>query len=69
MRTIIVDIISDQAEKALQELEQRHLIRMPTKKEISAIKIDWSKKYKGAMTKESPESIEDQLNELRQEWE
>lgn len=69
MRTIIVDIISDQAEKALQELEERHLIRMPAKNGTPAIKIDWIKKYKGAMSKASPESIEDQLNELRQEWE
>lgn len=69
MRTITIDIINEKAERALEELEQRHLIRMRNKNEIPAQKIDWSKKYKGVMTKDSPEAIESQLNELRREWE
>lgn len=69
MRTIIIDIINDKAERALEELEQRHLIKMRNKIEIPVQKIDWSRKYKGVMTKDSPEAIENQLNELRKEWE
>ena len=68
MRTITIDIINEKAERALEELEQRHLIRMRNKNEMPHSRIDWGKKYKGTMTREPIETIENQLNELRNEW-
>ena len=68
MRTITVEIINDQAERVLEELERRNWIRIRNKTEMPHSRIDWGKKYKGTMTREPIETIENQLNELRNEW-
>lgn len=69
MRTITIDIINEKAMKLLQDLELLKLIRLrkdkPGEKPAS---MDWTK-YKGAMSKQSLNEIDQQLNELRSEWE
>jgi len=67
MRTITVDIINDKAFKLLQDLEQLQLIRLRSEV-MRPSKIDWVQKYKGAMAKQSPADIENQLNDLRSAW-
>lgn len=69
MKTITIEIINEKALKLLQDMELLHLIRL--KKEKAGQKADspdWTK-YKGAMAKQPLEEIDQQLNELRSEWE
>lgn len=69
MRTITIDIINEKALNLLRELELLKLIRLrkdkPGEKPVA---MDWTK-YKGAMSKQSLSEIDQQLNELRSEWE
>ena len=69
MRTITIDVINEKALNLLRELELLELIRLhggkPGQKSGST---DWSK-YKGAMSKQPIKEIDQQLNELRNEWE
>jgi len=68
MRTVTLDILNDKAMKLLKDLESLKLIRL--RKESVAVKSSDNlvSKYKGAMTKQSVEELEKQLNELRNEW-
>ena len=69
MRTIIIDIINDKVLNLLQDLELLKLIRLRRDKpgeEPAA--MDWTK-YKGAMSKQPLNEIDQQLSELRSEWE
>jgi hypothetical protein len=67
MQTITIDIINNKAIRLLQDLELLQLIRLRREKHHSA--INWAKKYKGAMTQQPLIDIENQLKELRDEWE
>ncbi len=69
MRTITIDIINEKALRLLRDLEGLKLIRLRkdgARKESYA--TDWTK-YKGAMSKQPLSEIDQQLNELRSEWE
>lgn len=68
MQTVIIDILNNKAIKLLQDLELLQLIRMRREKTHS-IKINWAAKYKGAMTKQPLPDVDNQLKELRNEWE
>ncbi|MEM9339268.1 MAG: hypothetical protein AAGA66_11105 [Bacteroidota bacterium] len=67
MRTITIDIINEKAIHLLQDLELLKLIRL-RKENTSKERTDWGK-YKGAMSKQSISEVDQQLNELRNEWE
>ena len=69
MRTVTIDIINDKALNLLLDLELLELIRLREEKHVenTAIK-DWSK-YKGSMTKQVLNEVDQQLNTLRSEWE
>lgn len=69
MQTITIDIINNKALRLLQDLELLQLIRMRKEKTPPVAAINWSAKYKGAMTKQPLTDIDNQLNELRNEWE
>lgn len=69
MRTVTIDIINDKVLNLLQDLELLKLIRLRRDKpgeEPAA--MDWTK-YKGAMSKQPLNEIDQQLSELRSEWE
>lgn len=68
IRSITIDIINEQALKLLKELELLKLIRVRDEK-AHGTSPNWAKKYKGAMTKQSTDEIDGQLNELRNSWE
>lgn len=68
MTTITVDILDDKAFNLLKDLEALKVIKLHPEKNISSNE-DSIKKYKGLMTKQSPEEIDRQLNDLRNEWE
>jgi hypothetical protein len=69
MKTITIDIINDKVLKLLQDLESLKLIKV--RKEIvkPASEVNWKASYKGAMTKQTIDDIDNQLNELRNAWE
>jgi len=69
MRTITIDIINEKAVNLLRDLELLKLIRM--RKDITGnkpAKTDWTT-YKGSMSKQPLNEIDQQLNNLRSEWE
>lgn len=69
MQTVTIDILNNKAVKLLQDLELLQLIRMRREKTQPATGTNWAAKYKGAMTKQPLTDIDNQLNELRNEWE
>ncbi|OKS88024.1 hypothetical protein [Mucilaginibacter polytrichastri] len=68
MKTITVDILQDEALNLLKDLEALNVIRLHNEDEEIRPKENLSKKYKGAMSKQSREEIEKQLHDLSNEW-
>jgi hypothetical protein len=64
--SMTIEIINEGAINLLRDMEYLRLIRVAGKESVK--KMDWNK-YKGAMTKQSIEEIDEQLNELRNAWE
>jgi hypothetical protein len=69
MQTITIDILNKKAVKLLHDLESLQLIRVRKEKQTNSPSVNWAIKYKGAMTKQSLTDINNQLKELRNEWE
>lgn len=67
MQTLKVDIIDDKALNLLKDLELLKLIRLH--EENDEDETDNTAKYKGAMTKQSLEEVNIQLQNLRNGWE
>lgn len=68
MRTITVDIINEKALNLLRDMESLELIRLRNSKpEEHGEPVNWTK-YKGAMSKQLLSEIDQQLDELRGEW-
>ena len=70
MQTITIDILNNKALQLLIDLENLELIRVHKKNadSITNENIDWVRKNKGAMTKQTVEEIDSQLKKLRDEW-
>lgn len=69
MRTITLDILNDKALDLLKDLELLKVIRL--RKDAAApqdLSKDLISKYKGAMQKQPISDIEEQLNNIRNEW-
>lgn len=66
MRTLTIDVLKEEALPLLQNLEVLELIRL--RESASDTVVDWTK-YKGAMSKQSTERVDQQLDELRDAWE
>lgn len=70
MTTVTIDILNEKALNLLQDLELLKLIRLRKGNEESNINgIDLVAKYKGAMTRQPINEIDQQLKDLRSEWE
>ncbi|MFP5042143.1 hypothetical protein [Parasediminibacterium sp. JCM 36343] len=69
MQTVTIDIINDKAVRLLEDLELLQLIHIRKEKEAQGHVPNWAAKYKGAMTKQPLADIDNQLKELRNEWE
>ena len=69
IQTVTIDIINEKALKLLQDLELLKLIRLRKEKTSLANTNESLVKYKGTMSKQSQQDIDDQLNQLRNEWE
>lgn len=70
METILVQINDNKAYRLLKDLEDLQLIKL-LEKSIQSDKtgIDRITKYKGAMSKQPLQQVDQELNELRKEWE
>lgn len=70
MRTIKIDIFNEKVLNILKELELLKLIRVRKERidENDSSPFDWSI-FKGAMSKQSMNEIDEQLNQLRNDWE
>lgn len=69
MQTVTIDIINTKAVKLLQDLEELDLIHIHKDNAQSAENRNGIPNYKGAMTKQPLDVIENQLDELRNGWE
>ena len=69
MQTLTIDVLNNKAIKLLNDLELLQLIHVRKENEKATNKINWAAKYKGTMTKQPLSDIDNQLKELRNEWE
>jgi hypothetical protein len=70
MTTVTIDILNEKALNLLRDLELLKLIRFRKEGEGSKINgINLVAKYKGAMTRQPLNEIDQQLKDLRNEWE
>lgn len=70
MTTITIDILNDKALNLLQNLESLKLIRVRKDKQDHNVNgVNLVEKYKGAMTRQPLNEIDQQLNDIRNEWE
>ena len=69
MKTITLDILDDKAINLLKDLETQKVIRLHgVKNGVDKRSLDAIKSYKGLMTKQPIEEIEQQLKDLHNEW-
>jgi len=69
MRTVILDILKDEAFDLLKDLEALKIIRIQDAGEIpKRAMVNLSAKYAGKMTRQSVDEINKQFNDLRKEW-
>ncbi len=70
MRTITLDILNDKAFDLLKNLELLKVIRLRKDSIVSEEpKINLISKYKGSMQKQSISDVDQQLDDIRNEWE
>lgn len=69
LQTVTIDIINDKALNLLMDLERLQLIRLRRDITEPIANQNTKRNYKGAMTKQPLQEIDNQLNELRNEWE
>jgi len=67
MTTITLDILNDKAMDLLKDLEALNIIRIQDTVKNSP-SVDLAKKYYGSMTSQTKEEIDQQLEDLRNEW-
>jgi len=69
MRTVTLDILKDEAINLLKDLEALKIIRIQSNDEtLHVLPVNLAAKYSGAMSKQSPEEIDKELDDLRNEW-
>ena len=70
MRTVTIDILNEKAAlNLLQDLELLELIRLHKGETMQAATATSWAKHKGAMLKQALRDIDQQLEQLRNEWE
>lgn len=69
VKTVTIDILTDEAWQQLQDLEKQELIHVHKQTLNGKPILDWKNKYKGAMTQQILSDVDKQLNDLRSEWE
>ncbi|GAA4206723.1 hypothetical protein GCM10022289_28000 [Pedobacter jeongneungensis] len=70
MRTVTLDILNDKALDLLKDLELLKVIRLRRDSDVQDVfGNDLISKYKGAMQKQPISEVDEQLNNIRNEWE
>ncbi len=67
MRTVTVELRNKNALRLLKDLELANIIRV-LDKDIKAEKTKLSSKLRGAISKERAQELNEQLNQMRNEW-
>lgn len=66
MKTVTVELRNNNALRLLKDLELANIIRLIN--EVKKEKTKLSTRLRGAITKERAEELNDQLNQMRNEW-
>ncbi len=66
-QTIKIDILNESVYKLLESLESLKLIKLHSVKKTEE-KVDFIKQFKGKLSSQKIEDIDNQLNELRNSW-
>ena len=65
--TILIQITNKKAIGLLHELEELHLIKV-LKENVSSIEPKMSEKYKGIISKEDGQKLNEHVKQMRSEW-
>ena len=65
--TMVIQLTNQKAVGLLHELEELHLIKV-LKKNIEPVKTKLSDKYKGFISKEEGQQLNDHIKQMRSEW-
>jgi hypothetical protein len=66
METVLIQLTTPRTMKLLQELEELHLLRV-LKRNVS-VKTKLSDKYKGFISKEDGQDLNEHIKQMRSEW-
>jgi hypothetical protein len=67
MDTMLIQLTNQKAAGLLHELEELHLIKV-LEENISSPKSGLSVKYKGSISKEQGQQLNDHIKKMRSEW-
>lgn len=65
--TMVIQLTNQKAVGLLHELEELHLIKV-LKENIEPVKTKLSDKYKGFISKEEGQQLNDHIKQMRSEW-
>jgi hypothetical protein len=65
--TMLIQLTNQKAAGLLHELEELHLIKV-IKENTEPIKTKLSEKYKGFISKEEGQQLNDHIKQMRSEW-
>jgi hypothetical protein len=65
--TMVIQLTNQKAAGLLHELEELHLIKV-LKVNIEPVKTKLSDKYKGFISKEEGQQLNDHIKQMRSEW-
>jgi hypothetical protein len=65
--TMVIQLTNQKAVGLLHELEELHLIKV-LKENIGPVKTKLSDKYKGFISKEEGQQLNDHIKQMRSEW-
>ncbi len=65
--TMLIQITNQKAIRLLHELEELNLIKV-VKENITMMKTKLSDKYKGIISKEEGQKLNEHINQMRREW-
>lgn len=65
--TVLIQVTNPKAIGLLHELEELHLIKM-LKANATTVKTKLSDKYKGVISKDQGQSLNEHIKQMRSEW-
>ena len=67
METMLIQLTNQKAVGILRELEELHLIKVLSQN-ATPVKTKLSDKYKGIITKEQGQNLNEHIKQMRSEW-